>query len=97
MPVSLAAQGALPVQFVTGGEAVVLVHFNPTELLADETWYVGGSCKGVAEPAPVQVVDFAHLAEIEVYLSDYSYTADRRVCIVNPDAAPKAFWQAYER
>ena len=84
-------------QFAAKEEAQFQIHFTTTQLLADEIWSVGGNCPDVAEPATVSVVDFAHLADIEVFLTDYAYTADRRVCIVNSDEAPPAFWRAYER
>lgn len=102
LPGQLAAQGALPVRFALLTEkldeaAAFKVHFTTSQILADETWYVGGSCKDVPDPAVVKIAEFAHLADLEIFITDYIYTADRRVCIVNPDDAPAAFWRAYER
>lgn len=96
-------QGALPVRFDPErfDEASEVdqfhVFFTDRELLADETWYVVGRCETAPEPASLTVVAFEHLADTTVYLTSYGYTADRQVCIVNPDDAPTAFWRAYEK
>ena len=91
-------QGALPVRFDEASEADQFhVFFTERKLLADETWYVVGRCQTAPEPASLNVVAFEHLADTTVYLTSYGYTADRQICVVNPDDAPPAFWRAYEK
>lgn len=91
-------QGALPVRFDEAAEIDQFhVFFTDRELLADETWFVVGRCQTAPESASLNVVAFEHLADTTVYLTSYGYTADRQVCLVNPDDAPPAFWSAYPR
>ncbi|WP_417241788.1 hypothetical protein [Celeribacter sp.] len=92
------AQGAVPLFFVDApGAQTFSISFTERQFNADEVWFVTGTCRDTPDPAPVYVTPLELDAELKVFLSRYRFTAVRSVCIVNQEAAPPAFWAAYEK
>ena len=97
IPFTCFAQGAIPIRFEEFSfSADISVHFEEFSFSADETWYVSGSCEGVFDAPRIHVEEFSFSADITVHLGSTSLGADRTICIVNPEDAPKEFWEAYD-
>lgn len=74
--------------------ADVVIYLEAFAGMAQESWFIAGPCRTAIRHARVRVSPFASGADLRVHLTPFALSADRVICLRNPEAMPQLFRKA---